>query len=155
MFIIKLSLGVLSVFACYKIAKLKALKIKEIYLFWDSVCIACDLLVNDLTYKKSLIIKVLNVDYPSETFAKIMGRYFLGEEYVMPNFLNNENKIKVQSFISSIGKSDSESQKNAILSYKSEFIKIKEESKVQYIKNYGLTIKIGVLIGIMLFILVI
>lgn len=155
MFILKISIGALAVFLSFKIAKFKALKIKEVYYFWDSACIACDLLISDLSYKKSAIIDVLNVDYPSSTFAKVIGDYLLGCDYSLPKFLTDENKIKFDSFILSIGKSDSETQKNAIQSYKNDFLRIKEESKVEFNKKYGLTIKIGVLIGIMLFILVI
>ena len=155
MFIVKVIVGVLGIYASYKIAKLKALKVKEVYYFWDSACIACDLLISDLSYKKSEIINVLNVDYPSYKFANVMGDYLLGRPYNLPDFLTEENKIKINSFISSIGKSDSESQKNSIISYKNDFIKIKEESKANFNKRYALTIKIGVLIGIMLFVLVI
>ncbi len=155
MFIIKVIVGALSVYVSYKIAKSKALKVKEVYYFWDSACIACDLLISDLSYKKSEIVKVLNVDYPSYTFASVIGNYLLGKPYDLPEFLSEENKIKVDSFISSIGKSDSESQKNSIISYKNDFIKIKEESKGIFNKRYDLTIKIGVLIGVMLFVLVI
>ncbi len=155
MFALKILVGFLSVYCSYKLAKFKALKYKEVYYFWDSVCIACDLLISDLSYKKSAIKSVLNVDYPSETFAKLIGDYLLDNECNFPNFISAENTIKLNGFISSVGKSDSETQKKSILSYKNEFIKIKEESKIYFNKNYNLTVKIGVLIGIMLFILVI
>lgn len=155
MFVLKLLLGTLSVYFSYKIAKQKAIKLKETYYFWDSVCIACDLLITDLSYKKRAVLTVLNVDYPSETFAKLLGSYLSGEDFSIPKFISDENKIKLNSFIFSIGKSDSNTQKELMLSYKNEFLKIKEESKLQFNKSYVLTIKIGVLIGIMLFILVI
>lgn len=154
MFILKILVGVLSLYASYKIAKIQAVKLKEVYYFWDSVCIACDMLINDLSYKKREVKAVLNVDYPSETFAYIMRDYLFGKEIVLPNFLSDENKIKVESFILSIGKSDSETQKNSIISYKNEFIKIKEESKIIFSKKYQITIKIGLLVGLMLFVMV-
>jgi len=83
-----------------------------------------------------------------------MRDYLFGKEIVLPNFLSDENKIKVESFISSIGKSDSETQKNSIISYKYDFIKIKEESKIIFSKKYQITIKIGLLVGLMLFVMV-
>ena len=155
MFLIKLILGVFCIYTCVKISTIKCDKIKEEYLFWSSVCISCDSLVSNLSFKKSMVYDALNVDYPSFEYAKLISQYLKGDKLNFPKFLSAEDVLKLNTFLLEVGKSDSKTQKNAILSYKSDFSKNLEISRCNYKKNYGVTRKVGFSIGVMLMILVI
>ena len=155
MFLIKFSVGVLCVITCVKIASIKASKIKSELKFYDSLVIACDSLIAGLSYSKATLKEILNVDYPSESF-RVLIKNFLNEEKIeiLENLTEDEN-LKVNSFLYSLGKSDAKTQKSTVLSYKNDFLRKREEMKKKYDKNYSLILKIGFSIGLMLFILVI
>lgn len=155
MFLIKFSVGVLCIVTCVKIASIKASKIKSELNFYDSLVIACDSLVAGLSYSKATLKEILNVDYPSESF-RILIKDFLNEQPIeILESLTEDEKLKVNSFLSSLGKSDAKTQKSTVLSYKNDFLSKREEMKKKYDKNYSLILKIGFSIGLMLFILVI
>ncbi|MBQ3235587.1 MAG: hypothetical protein IJA97_05470 [Clostridia bacterium] len=155
MFLIKIAFGALCVYTSIKIAKTKAMAFKEEYYFWESVVLSCDVLISDLSYKKSEVNASLNVDYPSESYAKIVASFIKGEEMLFPKFISQDDKIKLENFFSTIGASNSNTQKTAIISQKTDFLKCREISKNKFDKNYSAIIKVGFAVGIMLLILVI
>ena len=155
MFVLKIAVGICCVITCVKIAGRRAQNLKKEYDFWNSVCISCDFLISNFSYKKEEINKVLNVDYPSLEYAMLVASFIKNENFNFPPFVNNEEKIRLKSMFLELGKADAKTQKNAILSYKNDFILIRDLAKSNYDKNFNLILKVGFMFGVMLFVLVI
>ncbi len=155
MFLVKIAVGICCVYACVRISSWKANKLKEDLLYYDSVVMSCDKILSGLSYSKSTICELLNVDYSSVEYAKTVRSYIKNENLYYPSFLSSEEVFTLNTYFSLLGKSDTKTQKNAILSHKNTFQKIQEDKKKQYDKNYYAIIKVGFSLGIMLFILVI
>ena len=68
MFIIKVLLGVLSIYFCSKIAISKANSLKNKYLFWESASNCCYLLLQEFSYKKRPIKSLLNYNINRKKF---------------------------------------------------------------------------------------
>lgn len=155
MFLIKILLGILCVHLCSKIAITKANAIKESYLFWESASTCCGLLLQEFSYKKRPIKSLIEYNYLSSDFLILLSSYVKNEELEFPSYINFQEEIRLKSFFEELGKSDSETQKLAINSYKTEFSSLSIEKKAEYKKQYSLTLKVGFSIGVMLFIMVI
>ncbi len=155
MFALKILVGISCILACVKLSSLKAKNIKEELYYYASACISCDSLVSGLSYSKRTVKELLNVDYPSETFVITVRCYLEDKELIFPDFISIEEKITLNNYFGLLGKSSSDAQKTAILSYKDVFLKIQDEKKKKYDKCYSAITKVGFSLGIMLFILVI
>lgn len=155
MFILKFCLGICLIFISTKIASLKAKNLKEKHLYFNSALIMCENLETELMYLKRPLKDALNIDYPSFYFAKTVKHVIDGEESFYPNFLTLDEIGKLDLLFSNLGKTDADSQIAYVSSSKMEFIKLSNEKREEYLKSYSTTLKIGFLIGLMLFILVI
>ncbi len=155
MFIIKVLLGVSSVYFCSKIAMSKANSIKNRYLFWESASACCGLLLQEFSYKKRPVKALLKYNFSSSEFSVLLSNFINNHNLEFPPFINEMEENTLKSFFEEVGKSDSETQKLAINSYKTQFNSLAVEKKTEYKKSYSLTLKVGFSIGVMLFIMVI
>ncbi len=155
MFAVKIIVGIACVYCSVKISSNKANLLKNRYLFWDSLVEFCSLLLQELSYKKRPIKEVTSNEFISIDFSKTLNDYYLKNEITLPNYLSDIESEKVISFLSSIGKSDTESQKIAINTCKIDFENIATQRKLDYKKSYSVILKVGFSIGVMLFIMVI
>ena len=156
MFAIKFIFGVLLVVLSTKIAVIKAKTLKEKYLYYSSAKLMCEGLESELLYFKRPLNEALNIDYPSFYFAKTV-KSVIENGYIdaYPEFLTLEERGKFDGLFLQLGRTDTEAQKACILSNKEDFLKLESEKRVEYNKFYTLTLKLGFLIGVMLFVLVI
>ncbi len=155
MFLVKVGVGIACVYFCCKISSNKALLLKECYLFWDSAVELCNLLLQELTYKKRPLNVVINQNFLSNDFNCLLNDYSSQRTLQFPLYVTDVEKSKLKLFLSSLGKSDTESQKMAINANKIDFESIVEQKKLEYKKTYSIILKVGFSIGIMLFIMVI
>ena len=155
MFLIKITVGVLCVYFCSKISANKANLLKERYLFWDSAVELCNLFLQELSYKKRPLKSTLSKNFISNDFNKVIENYLLEKEVVYPNYVSDIEIEKLNSFLSTLGKSDCETQKIAINSYKTDFENVTIQKRIEFKKAYSIILKVGFLLGVMLFIMVI
>ena len=156
MFAIKLIFGVILIFLSSKIAVIKAKNHKEKYLYYLSAKLMCKNLEGELLYLRRPINQALDIDYPSFYYAKTVNSVILGEKTIFyPDFLTVDEISKFELLFEQLGKTDSNSQMAYVLSCKEDFVKIENEKRLEYQKFYSLTLKIGFLIGVALFVLVI
>ncbi len=155
MFVLKLGIGVACVYLCCKIAVLKASAIKENYLFWESAVTLCNVLLQEFSYKKRPLSGVVDKNYTSNDFKILLNSFIKGDSVDYPKYLSNSEIVKINTFLNELGKSDSETQKITINSYKTEFESILIDKKAEYKKTYSVTLKVGFSMGIMMLIMVI
>lgn len=155
MFLIKLLIGVACVVVCLNISKQKVQNSKNYCDFYESLIITCDGLIQEVSYKKRPISYLLQLKFPSKDFEILLKNYVKNNEKSYPNYLTNDEIIKIDAFLSEIGKSDAESQKTLVNAYKSEFERIKKESLEKYKNIKNVSLKVGFSLGVMLFIMVI
>ena len=155
MFLVKLSLGVACIYLCSKIAISKANTLKESYLFWESAVSLCNQLLMEFSYKKRPIKVASSIGYSSNDFKSVVNAFINGSEIEFPSYLSKLEILKVKSFLSELGKSDCNTQKMALNSYKSDFESVLVDKKLQYKKTYSVTLKVGFSVGVMMLIMVI
>ena len=155
MFLIKLCLGVACVYLCSKIAVSKANSLKESYLFWESVVKLCNILLQEFSYKKRPIKIAVSTTYSSTDFKKLLNDYVSGNDITFPKYLTDAEAFKFKTFLYELGKSDSETQKLALNSYKTDFESIVIDKKLEYKKTNSVTLKVGFSVGFMMLIMVI
>lgn len=157
MLLLKLILGVSSILLLVKTAISKSKQKQEIYLFYYELYLVCSGFYGEMLYSKKPI---------SEFFSKKNKNTILQgviEDYLQNNlenskyleYLDIENREKVITFFNLLGKSNSESQKNDILVYKNEFLKIYSEKCIEYKKFYSLYVKVAFSLGLIVMIVVI
>lgn len=155
MFLVKIALGIACVYLTTKIAVSKANSFKESYLFYQSVLECCNLLLIEFSYKKRPLKALLEYEFISSDFCNSITNYINNQKFEFPTWLGEKDELKLKSFFQELGKSDVEAQKIAINSYKLEFENILIDKKSEYKKQYSLTLKVGFMVGVMLFIMVI
>lgn len=155
MFLIKLLIGVLSIIVCVKISKNKANEIKNSYDFFESLILTCDTLSCEMSYSKRPLKCLSNLNYQSYDYFNFISNFINYEKINYPCYLTDGEILKIKAFMNLLGKSDSISQKELICSFREEFAKISQEKRLKYQKTYGLTLKVGFSVGVMLFIMVI
>lgn len=155
MFVVKVLIGVACVYFCCKISSNKAEGLKESYLFWDSAVDLCNYLLQELTYKKRPLEVLLDKKFISSDFKSVLDLYLTKNKFEFPPYITDIEKSKMISFLSALGKSDSESQKISINANKIDFESISLQKKLEFKKSYSIILKVGFSMGIMLFIMVI
>ena len=155
MFMLKLLIGISAIIISVKIGIDRASKNKRIYYFFNSVEITCDKFISDISYKKSNVNSVLKGKYPSNEYNLLIDNFTKNNKLVLPNFLSIEEKLLIEDMFNSLGKMDSEAQTKYILSIKNQIKKISNEKLLNYKKFYNLSIKLGFIFGLFIFIMVI
>lgn len=155
MFILKLGVGVACIYLCCKIAITKASVVKENYLFWESAVSLCNYLLQEFSYKKRPLLGFGDKNYTSSDFKILLNCFLNNKEVNYPKYLSDCEIVKLTTFFNEIGKSDSETQKIAINSYKNDFESILIDKKAEYKKTYSVTLKVGFSMGIMMLVMVI
>ena len=155
MFLVKIMLGVACVYFCSKIAVSKANLYKESYQYYQSCVECCNLLLIEFSYKKRPLKALLEYEFISSDFSDSIKNYINYQNYEFPKWLDEKETLRIKTFFEELGKSDIQTQKLAITSYKSEFESILIDKKNEYKKQYSLTLKVGFMVGVMLFIMVI
>ena len=155
MFVLKVFLGITIIILSVKIGVDKANKYKKIYYFWQSLVLMCDKFLVELLYKKANISSLKNCKYPFEGFNELLKNFFDNKKISLPNFLSKEESILVYEFFNSIGKTDTNSQIKEIESFKNQFLKISIDKNSFFKKYYTVSIKLGFICGLGLFIMVI
>lgn len=155
MSILRISLGALLGFFIYLISKDKAERLKNKKLYYNSLISSCDAVYRELSYSKRNVLDALNLDYSSSDFVKTLNNYYLkNKTFVLPNYLCEDEVLKVKEYLNLLGKTDTESQKTAIISYKTEFENYYLQAEKEFIRNYHLIKKLGVIICVMVVIVV-
>lgn len=155
MFLIKILVGVACVYLCCKIAVSKANSYKDAYLYYQSCVECCNLLLIEFSYKKRPLKSLLEYDFVSSDFSKSLNDYINYQNLEFPKWLDEKEVLRLKTFFDELGKSDVETQKLAINSNKIEFENVLIDKKSEYKKQYSLTLKVGFMVGVMLFIMVI
>ena len=155
MFLIKILVGVACVYLCCKIAVSRANLYKDSYLYYESLLECCNLLLKEFSYKKRPLKALLDSDYISADFNNSIHSYVKNQNYEFPKWLDEKESSRLKNFFEELGKSDVETQKLAINSFKTEFESVLYDKKSEYKKQYTLTLKVGFMVGVMLFIMVI
>lgn len=155
MFLVKLGIGTICVYLCSKIATFKANELKDRCLFWESAVKLCNVLLQEFSYKKRPIKIAISTQYSSNDFKRLLNGYVNGSNLDFPKYLTDVEVFKIKTFLDELGKSDSETQKIALNSYKTEFEGIAIDKKLEYKKTYSVTLKVGFSVGIMMLIMVI
>ncbi len=155
MLYLKLITGVVFILLFSKIGKNKSNKYKKTYLFWSSVVTFISDFKSDLLYKKSNLSDFSNKEYSSVELTNILNNLIKNEDLEYPDFLELEDKIDLNNFFKSLGKSDASSQIDVMNSYKEKFsIKMIEKNN-EYKKYFTLSTKLGFAIGLAFMIMVI
>jgi stage III sporulation protein AB len=113
------------------------------------------LLLKEFSYKKRPLKALLDSDFISADFNNSIHSYVKNQNYEFPKWLDEKESSRVKNFFEELGKSDVETQKLAINSFKTEFEGVLFDKKNEYKKQYTLTLKVGFMVGVMLFIMVI
>ena len=157
MLLLKLVLGVSCILLFVKVAISKSKLKQEIYSFYYELYLFCNNLYSEMVYSKKPIKEFFSKKYNNVILQGIIQDYLennlQNSKYL--DYLEGENKEKVITFFNLLGKSNSESQKNDILAYKNEFLKIYNEKQAEYKKFYSLYVKIAFSVGLIVMIVVI
>ena len=133
------------------IASSKHVKKKK---FYDSFNEFNKRLINEVAFSQKSLIDILNEFDNQSDFYLIFSRFFYKQKFELNmNYLSNDDKIFIKTYLSNIGASDKKTQLNFL-----------NEISVQIKKNYDITcenykkyktvyIKIGILIGLIIFII--
>ena len=151
---IGLILIVLSIFISYLLSEKYSIRKK----FYSSFLLFCKKLKNEVTFSKETIVSILKKDLQSnDLFYKALRKRFLGEDDIKLNFnyLLEDEIDYLKVFFDNIGTTNSGlqyeflSETEKIVSEK--YITVKEEEK----KYRSLYLKLGFLLGLLIFVLII
>ena len=154
MFVLKLIIGIGAIVIAVKIAKDKSDVIKNEYLYFNGLVNFCDKVLSDLSFKKSKLEYLLTLEFNSKDLNLTLST-FKNEKIIFPAYLNKDEEFLIIDFLTSLGKSDVESQIKNVIAFKKEFIKISNEKYERYTKTNKLFVKLGFVSGLLIFILVI
>lgn len=154
MFILKLIIGIGAIVLAVKIAKDKSDVIKNEYLYFNGLVNFCDKVLSDLSFKKSKLEYLLTLEFNSKDLNLTLSTY-KNEKIIFPAYLSKDEEYFIIDFLTSLGKSDVESQIKNVIAFKKEFIKISNEKYERYTKTNNLFVKLGFVSGLLIFILVI
>ena len=154
MFVLKLIIGIGAIVLAVKIAKDKSDVIKNEYLYFNGLVNFCDKVLSDLSFKKSKLEYLLTLEFNSKDLNLTLST-FKNEKIIFPAYLSKDEEYLIIDFLTSLGKSDVESQIKNVIAFKKEFIKISNEKYERYTKTNKLFVKLGFVSGLLIFILVI
>ncbi|MBR2377369.1 MAG: hypothetical protein IKA85_06360 [Clostridia bacterium] len=154
MFVLKLIIGIGAIVLAVKIAKDKSDVIKNEYLYFNGLVNFCDKVLSDLSFKKSKLEYLLNLEFNSKDLNLTLST-FKNEKIIFPAYLSKDEEYLIIDFLTTLGKSDVESQIKNVIAFKKEFIKISNEKYERYTKTNKLFVKLGFVSGLLIFILVI
>ena len=154
MFVLKLIIGIGAIVLAVKIAKDKSDVIKNEYLYFNGLVNFCDKVLSDLSYKKSKLERLLTLEFNSKDLNLTLST-FKNEKIIFPAFLSKDEEYLIMDFLTTLGKSDVESQIKNVIAFKKEFIKICNVKYERYTKTNKLFVKLGFVSGLLIFILVI
>lgn len=155
MFVLKISLGLLVVYVCVLIAKSKADKYKNQYLFYSSLCDFCKDFEINLTFNKLSVKQMVKKRYKSNEFNSVLDGVLHSESLELPTYLSSKEISDVTKFFSDLGVTDTASQLLTVKNYKNIFCEAQASKNSEYKKYYSVFIKIGFSIGFMIMVMVI
>ena len=112
-----------------------------------------------LSFRRDYVEKLLNKDYKFQPFNEILeqklSNSFNKNTLNLPDFLNDEEKYEIVEFFNQMGKFDAITQSEIAIRYE-ELFKRKIESCDIDNKKYGLLYKkLGIIVGLIVFIIVV
>lgn len=114
-------------------------------------------LITEVSFSNNTLPSILKKLDNKSDFNNYIKNFFESKTFVnsLPSYLNEKESEFIVFYLSNIGKSDSNSQKKYFEDSKSQILDYLNESKENESKYTPLYLKMGVLIGFLLFIIVI
>ena len=156
MLLFKLILGVSTLLLFIKIAKNKCENKNYISQFYYSLYMLCEDFYGEMLYKKTPLETFLKKQKGNGLFIKVIDAFInnkLDKTIFNKEFTSSEIDA-ILTFFSCLGDSNTESQKNIILSYKEQFFKKHNEKLNLYNKCKTVYVKIGFSLGLMAMVVV-
>lgn len=136
--------------------------------FFDTICDFCDYLVSVLSFEQSKLPKIVaDFCHDKNDSATVFLKSFFasknnfdlsnGPNFVdinFPDYLNLTEKSDLMNFLNGLGKSDCQTQIQAIKNYKQKFSKSLSRAKENSVKNGGLATKLSLGVGLILAIVI-
>ncbi len=155
MYFIKLLIGVLSIIIFTKIGDNFAKNKKYVYEYYNSFYDFCNMYISELKYSKKTLESFLEKKCFSNDFLNSLSAYIKEEAYSFPNYVSDLDSDKFKTFLTELGKSDSNSQIGTMNSFLIEFKSLKDSKFLEYNKYKTLYKKLGFFIGLILLIMVV
>jgi len=125
------------------------------YLFYKSLCVFNERFYSEISFFKKGIQTLKNTSYSSSDFENVLQNYDFGrtDKIKLPRYLNDSQKNDLTEYLSSLGTSDSDTQKVVYEAYRkkfeSELLIAGEEQK----KYCSVCKKTGLIVGLIAFII--
>ena len=130
------------------------------YSFLKALCDFNSALLRDVKFKKNGILDVLGDDFGNKDFDVFIHEYKLAMESgsnlpTLPDYLDDKDKEEIDGYFIKIGKSSSVSEYNFLLLKREEFAERCSELKIESQKYSSLGTRLGFILGVTVFIIII
>lgn len=115
----------------------------------------CNIFENDLKFNKNCVPQIVKENIPKfdKEFAKILEAYFLKNSGYDCRYLKKTEQDLLERFFKSLGKSDEEGEIRNLNNYRTELMKVREDGQAECKKYSGFAVKMGVIIGALVFVI--
>jgi len=149
-------LGIICIFICTFIGYLLSSKYKDRHIFYEDFYNFNNLLKNEISYTKNTIVEILN-NYKNNDndFYKIIIKCICEKkEFSFPvKYISDDEKIMFMEYVENIGMGDVDSQASFFDLSNNRIKDLLKSAKDEEKKYKNLYIKLGVLSGLVLFII--
>ncbi len=127
---------------------------KKRALFFEDLIQFCNVFENDLKFSRNTIANVVkqNIKLFHKPFADTLENYFTKQMPVNSMLLKEHENVLLNQFFGSLGKSDEEGEVRNLNNYKIEFVRIKEKTSSDNIRFGSLSLKMGAIVGALVFV---
>ena len=151
----KIILGILIVSLSTFLGYLISQKYTDRLKFYEDYIKFNDALISGITFTSKTVIDLIDKEN-KRYFNSELKEYFLGEKSIENgNFLQKSEKEYLKNYLSQIGNKNKQMQLEYVNIVKIDLNKEREKAKIELKKYKTLYVKLGFLIGIMIFILLI
>ncbi|MBQ7340146.1 MAG: hypothetical protein IJW43_04775 [Clostridia bacterium] len=153
----RLILGVILIVSSIMISKELSKKYCNKRIFFNDFYSFNQLLINEVSFSNNTLPSIIEKIELKTDFYKIINEMFVigSSNIFLPLYLSEKEKEFSIFYLKNVGKGDSISQKNYFLESRNQILEYLEESKLNEKKYTPLYLKIGVLLGILIFIIII
>ena len=111
-------------------------------------------MINQVNFQKKTLINVLN-EYEKNDFIKYISEYCINNSKVTLSYLNSEDIKSVDEYCDLLGRSDQQTQNKHLIVYEKIIQDKLKYAKEEEREKKNLYLKMGLMIGLILFIIII